>query len=81
MMNLFKRIWKVYKPIAQSVGNFMGQFIMTVFYLIILLPLGILIRLFSDVLKIKKSSLNRQKSNFEKWVHPKQDVDEARKQY
>ena len=77
-MRLLKSIWKIYKPIAQTIGNFMGQLIMTIFYLIILLPLGLIMRLFSDPLNIKTSA---RKSNFGNWEHPKQNLEGAKKQY
>ena len=75
---MLKSIWKIYKPIAQTIGNFMGQLIMTIFYLIILLPLGLIMRLFSDPLNIKTSA---RKSNFGNWEHPKQNLEGAKKQY
>jgi len=77
-MKLIKFLWKKWLPIAQSVGNFMGQLIMTIFYLIILLPLGLIMRLFSDPLNMKTSA---RKSNFGNWEHPKQNLEEAKKQY
>ena len=80
-MKLLKNLWNKWLPVAQAIGNFMGQVIMTVFYLVILLPLGIFIRLFRDVLNIKKESLSKRRTNFEKWSHPKQSIEEARKQY
>lgn len=80
-MKIIKKIWKKWLPISQVVGNFMGQLIMTVFYLIILLPLGVVIRLFNDALKVRNSKLLTQKTNFEKWDHPKQSLEESKKQY
>lgn len=68
-----KKLWRKWLPIAQAIGNFQAQVILTVFYLVIMSPLGIGFR----VLKRKRIAT----SNFQKWEHPKESLEEARKQY
>lgn len=80
-MKVLKAVWKKWLPIAQAIGNFNAQVILTIFYLVIILPLGIIFRLFADPLNIRRDRLSRQKSNFRKWEHPNQNLEEARKQY
>ena len=74
-----KNAWKKWLAFSKAVGNFNLQVLMTFFYLIILMPLGIYFRYFSDPLNInnKKS----QKSNFSNWSHPNENLEEARRQY
>jgi len=39
--------------------------------------LGLIYKLFADPLCIKLSKISKQKTNFNRWEHLKQDVDEA----
>ena len=80
-MAYLRWLWSKWLPIAQAIGNFNAQVILTIFYLIIILPLGIIYRFFTDPLNVKLNKISRQKTNFNRWEHLKQDVDEARKQY
>ena len=78
-MTFLKLLWKKWQPIAQAIGNFQAQVILTLFYLVIMFPLGVIFRLFADPLRIR--SVDSIKSNFVKWEHPKEDLKRARKQY
>ena len=80
-MIYLKWLWSKWLPIAQAVGNFNAQVILTIFYLIIISPLGLIYRLFADPLAVKLSRITRQTTNFKRWDHLKQDLEEARKQY
>ena len=80
-MTYLKWLWSKWLPIAQAVGNFNAQVILTIFYLIIISPLGLIYRLFADPLAVKQSRITRQTTNFKRWDHLKQDLEEARKQY
>jgi len=76
-MNLLKTLWGKWLILARIIGNFQSQVILSVFYLLILAPVGILFGLIADPLKIRK----KNSSNFVKWEHEKQTLKEARKQY
>lgn len=65
-------------PIAQAIGNFQAQVILTFFYFVIMAPLGIVYRLIADPLNLRKKVSG---SNFGKWEHPKETLESARKQY
>jgi len=61
LLEFFKRIWsflkrieKALRPYAKKVGNFQARVLLTVLYAIFVLPFGVLARLFSDPLRIKK---------------------------
>ncbi len=77
-MKLLKIIWKRWLVIGKAIGNFQAQVLFTIFYFLVLFPVGIGVRLFSDPLKLKKK---KKTSNFDVWEHPDEDVFLARKPY
>lgn len=84
-MNFLKAIWAKWLPIARVIGNFQAQVILTLFYLVVLFPVGVVYRLFADPLRLRSGQAlrlrTRVRSNFQKWEHEKQSLEEARKQY
>jgi len=80
-MNYLKQLWSKWLSIAKIIGNFNGQVILTVFYLTLVAPLGIIYRLLADPLEIKRGFIIKQKSSFRKWEHPKDNLENARRQY
>ncbi|OGD83964.1 hypothetical protein A2165_03240 [Candidatus Curtissbacteria bacterium RBG_13_40_7] len=76
-MKIVRTIWRKWLIIARIIGNFQGQVILTIFYLILLLPVGLALRIFADPLRLHK----KLRTNFESWQHPKEDLEQARKQY
>jgi len=52
-MKIIKRIWNRWKIIAHHIGIFQSRIILTFFYFVILLPIGIIFGFFKDVLEIK----------------------------
>jgi len=51
---MLKRAWQRWKQIARTIGNFQARLFLTLFYGVIVLPVGLPIRLFADPLRIKK---------------------------
>ncbi|OGD82874.1 hypothetical protein A2165_01570 [Candidatus Curtissbacteria bacterium RBG_13_40_7] len=80
-MKLIKILWRKWLPLAQIIGNFNAQVILTVFYLIIIMPLGVIYRIFADPLRMRLSQAKKRQTNFVKWEHKKETLEEARKQY
>lgn len=81
IMKYLKPLWKKWLQIAKVIGNFNGQVILTIFYIILIAPLGIVYRFFADPLVIKKNSINKQKTNFSEWTHNEKNLESARRQY
>ena len=50
---MLKRAWQSWKRIARAIGTFQARVLLTVFYLVLVLPFGVIARLFSDRLRIK----------------------------
>lgn len=78
-MRTVKSLWKKWLAVARVIGNFQGQVIMTIFYLVLMLPFGLITRIFVDSLHMK--SPQGPKSNFGKWKHPDDDLESAHRQY
>jgi len=53
---MLKRLWNWWKPIAEKIGNFQARIILTVFYFFFVTPIALGVKLFSDPLKMKKTS-------------------------
>jgi hypothetical protein len=49
-----KKGWEAWKKIAHAIGNFQARILLTVIYAVLLLPFGLMVRIFSDSLHIKK---------------------------
>ncbi len=51
---MLKRTQRTWKRVAHAIGNLQARILLTVFYGIIVFPFGIVVRLFSDPLRIKR---------------------------
>lgn len=51
---MLKRAWQEWKRIAHAIGNFQARVLLTIFYAVLVFPFGIVARLFSDPLRIKR---------------------------
>jgi len=67
-----KRGWKVWSRLAHKIGNFQARVLLTLLYAILMLPFGIMVRMFLDPLRIKTSPdrwLDRsQEANDMQWA-------------
>jgi hypothetical protein len=51
---MWKRVWERWKKIAHAIGNFQARLLLTILYIILVLPFGLAVRLFADPLRIRK---------------------------
>jgi hypothetical protein len=51
---MLTRAWKAWKHVARTIGTFQARLLLTVFYIVLVLPFGILARLFFDPLRTKR---------------------------
>ncbi|HEY0702652.1 MAG TPA: hypothetical protein VGD60_07780 [Candidatus Acidoferrales bacterium] len=58
--------WKAWTRIAHIIGNFQARVLLTILYVVLVLPFGVIVRLFSDPLRIKKRP--------EKWLEETPEV-------
>lgn len=54
MSSMLKRAWHSWKRIAHAIGNFQARVLLTIFYAVLVFPFGMVARLFSDPLRIKR---------------------------
>lgn len=73
-MGLIKKIWARWKSFAPRVADFQGRLLLSLVYLVIFLPVGLIVRLFSDPLLIKK------RSGWVSWKLKNNTLEEVRKQ-
>ena len=48
-----KAVWSAWKRLAHKIGNFQARVLLTLLYAVVVLPFGLIARLFSDSLRIK----------------------------
>ena len=48
-------IWKVWPNLAHAFGNFQARLLLTIIYGVFVFPFGMIVRLFADPLRIKRS--------------------------
>jgi hypothetical protein len=48
-----KTLWEAWKRLAKKIGNFQARVFLTLLYAIVVLPFGLIVRLFSDSLHLK----------------------------
>lgn len=54
MPNIFKKLVAWWMPVAEAISAFIGRIVLTLFYLVIALPFGLMARLAIDPLKLKR---------------------------
>jgi len=59
-----------WKRIAKKVGNFQARALLTVFYVALMLPFGIAVRLFFDSLRVKQRPT--------RWLDPPEETHDLR---
>jgi hypothetical protein len=48
------KLWEGWKKFGHAVGNFNARVLLTLLYAVVILPFGLVVRLFSDSMHIKK---------------------------
>jgi hypothetical protein len=55
-----RRLWEGWKRVSRAIGNFQARVLLTIFYVVLILPFGLAVRLFADPLRIRRLS--------DKWI-------------
>ena len=53
---MLKKYWNKWKVIAEKIGNFNTRLILTLFYIIFVVPIGLIMKVFTDRLKLRHPS-------------------------
>ena len=51
---MLKSLWGAWKRLARRLGDFQARVLLTVIYAFLILPFGVLLRLFGDPLRIRR---------------------------
>ncbi|MEW6040569.1 MAG: hypothetical protein AB1633_03515 [Elusimicrobiota bacterium] len=76
-MNRLRKLFNRWKVVLEKIGNFQARLILTIIYFTVVLPYGIIIRIFFDPLRIKKMT----GSNWLPKKLQKIDLESLRKQF
>ena len=74
---MFKRAWKQWMRIALVIGNFNNRVVLTLFYATVVLPFGLVVRLFADPLAIRQ----KRSSAWTDVQHATRTIEEGRRQF
>lgn len=64
-----RRLWEWWKRVARKIGDFNARVILTLFYCILMTPFALILKLFTDPLRIKPKTTK-------KWLEREADNDE-----
>ena len=76
-MTFSRRVWERWLRIAGVIGDFQARVVLTLFYLIIVLPFAMGVRLFADPLNIKGG----RKTAWTDFLERARAMDEAKRQH
>jgi hypothetical protein len=71
-----KELWLGWTKIAKNIGDFQARLILTLFYFIFIIPIGLIARRFADPLALKNNA-----ANWEKRASAPARLDDARRQF
>lgn len=50
---MLRRLWEGWKRVGRAIGNFQARVLLTIFYIVLVAPLGLFVRVFADPMKIR----------------------------
>jgi hypothetical protein len=77
-MAILRRIWEVWKRIGRFIGDIIGRLFLTAFYFTVFLPFALIVRLFSDPLRIR---VHRAETYWLDRVQGRPELRDARRQF
>jgi len=76
MNSKLKALWQGWVRVSKKIGDFQARLLLSFFYLVLVVPLGLMARLFSDPLAIRKST-----ANWSPRQTPPHRLEDARRQF
>ena len=52
---MLKQIWQRWVNVSKKIGDFQARLLLSLFYLVLVCPFGLILRLFADPLGLKKA--------------------------
>jgi len=50
---MMRRLWEGWKRVGRVIGNFQARLMLTIFYIVLIAPLGLLVRVCADPMRIR----------------------------
>jgi hypothetical protein len=76
---MLKELWQRWVKVAKIIGDFQARLMLSLFYLLLILPIGLIARLFADPLALKKSRASSASWDTRKSAPPR--IEDARRQF
>jgi hypothetical protein len=51
---MLRKLWEGWKRVGHAIGNFQARVLLTVFYIVLVAPLGLVVRIFADPMRIRR---------------------------
>lgn len=80
MKIFFKKLWEGWKKIALIIGRFNTMLLLSIFYLLIISPMGLIFKIFGWDPLDSLSKKRKLKSNWKKFPHPNIDYESMKRQ-
>ncbi len=77
-LNFFKKLWRIWEAFSRRMGSYQSRVMLSFFFFVIISPAAIILKIFSDPLKIKKKNLDTFWQTREK---TQDDIERARRQF
>ena len=76
-MTTWRRLWHRWKRTAEVIANFQSRVILSLFYFLVVLPFGVMVRLLGDPLGIRRKT----GSAWSEFVERARTVEEGKRQF
>ncbi len=76
-VGFWRRVWTRWLKIAGVIGDFQARVILSLFYVVIVLPFGLGVRVFGDPLKIRR----RRETGWTDFAARAETVEEGKRQF
>ena len=77
MPKVLKRLFAWWIPVAEAISAFVGRIVLTLFYLVVALPFGLMARFVIDPLKLRR----RRDSAWDTMRERENSIEEGRRQF
>lgn len=77
MLSMLKRVWEAWKKIAHKIGVFQSRVILSVLYIILIIPFSLAVKYITDPLRLKNRPME---SYWIKRTPQEPSMEEARRQ-
>lgn len=76
--NLLKKVWQSWGNFSKRMGNFQSRIVLSLFFFILVSPIALAVKMFSDPLRVKHQS---NESHWLPKMKTKVDLEQSRKQF